>query len=1516
MSNKPTVMYIASTSQASEFKSRCQPLFDDVNIATLGTFGKENPHDSFMKMSKIMRNGGVEWTIFHWKDVSELIGGQVFLKEIKELIGAGACKRSKTFIIDPEGTLSKKDGVNTFAAFGIGVVPDETDIGMPFAKMLTNTELELKKAVDENKAFEGIVPPDYSKDDGRLPGMSTTTPSHIEKEDNDPFADLGTHEENDPFASIEKQSYDPFADFENFDDASQAPAAASGTANAPQSMPQSAPQSTGDIFSELDDDLGEAFEPDDLGNGADDIFDDDLFEVLEQQADETIANAGDVDDPFADFNDVEGAGDFLGGTNAFDDGDPFAGMENDMIELDKSNGVNVEDFIGGIGGVMDGTSVSEDVVGADVAAENAPATDDDPFADFDLGEGFSAGSDGVEDGGGFDTSDNDDDVVAAMFDDIAEDGNIFADDEEDVFDDPFGEMSEEDIAIAKQSAAGGGAIVPANESNSIELAPAAGAGDPFAGKSTISLDDIFEYYGSRLGVNDYNKLVGMLEPEWDYSMEAADGIGLAGGGAKGLLGGGRKAKNTYSQVEEYTLAESLYIRDMEEHNERYAPPDKCKVILSHSPKGGSGKSVCNSMYLMKALPDGTPQRTTIGKIRPGDCVFNRLGQPVEVESVSPQGKLDVYEITLRDGRVIQCSGDHLWNVLQRGSNRSKDHHRNTYTTKELMEKSIYKNEGKGKQEYRWKIPVNEALEYPEQDLPIDPYLLGLLIGDGCLLKSSPEISSADMEIIEAVDSIVKPMGLHCYKNKGDNYTWLIVEEVGKNTSTNPLKQALHDMMLWCCKTEDKFIPEEYMIGSIEQRRALLQGLMDSDGCSNKGRFSFSTINDILKDQFMSLVRSLGYTCSVSLDNRTEKYTTGECWNVRIQTNDVENIFRLQRKKDEYYAYKAKQTPAKTLPKRNAPTLYTEADNNGLAPLDIADAPIDPYLLGMMFSRRKVQHDKPLCMICRNDFIVGRVIESFDQSDLRFVPEAWAIPSKNGVDSSYIFQQKASERAINKKTALHKLLSEHGVFNDENAAWETRMPTVPGLAKNKGEYERISKEQAAVAIAASAVRARQVSDIEYTDFLGIHIPDAYMHGTPELRQALLQGIMDGAGVFAPSAALPAVNTQRNPQFRAQFEELVENLGYSLHESTAKSEVEFTIIATDDTSVFYSEEFIEEMHNIVDTKYQTKANTWMGNDDRYVSIVDIKKTDRKEEMTCIYVKDEEHLFLVGDYIVTHNSSIAVGLATQLNWYFNKELMQQMTTNYRSRVLLLSLNEFDDIPVHGIGYDGFDVSQDEDGRNVAELLRRIEDTNGNPTWDDIMHCFVSTEQNRVFYLPSLTQREILADNINITANDYKRVFEVCSKFFQFIIVDTPDIFYQEKNDLMNFVFAVADIICMIVEPDARSVTNLYHFFNGLEVETGRVPLNPAKCLLVVNKYVLKNNPYIVQPIDQLSYEDITKGTSRYFARAASIPFTQPRGTGNVLYGTDPKVKEAYADLADTVLDMIAQNDAEEEQKKKKRK
>ena len=100
-------------------------------------------------------------------------------------------------------------------------------------------------------------------------------------------------------------------------------------------------------------------------------------------------------------------------------------------------------------------------------------------------------------------------------------------------------------------------------------------------------------------------------------------------------------------------------------------------------------------------------------------------------------------------------------------------------------------------------------------------------------------------------------------------------------------------------SRERFIPQEYLHASIEQRMDLLKGLMDSDGnVEEKNRYSFSTTSTKLKDGFVELCRSLGYIVGVHKENRT-RYESGVCWDISIQTNDI--IFSSQKHLSRYYA---------------------------------------------------------------------------------------------------------------------------------------------------------------------------------------------------------------------------------------------------------------------------------------------------------------------------------------------------------------------------------------------------------------------------------------------------------------------------------------------------------------------------------------------------------------------------------------------------------------------------------------
>jgi hypothetical protein len=225
----------------------------------------------------------------------------------------------------------------------------------------------------------------------------------------------------------------------------------------------------------------------------------------------------------------------------------------------------------------------------------------------------------------------------------------------------------------------------------------------------------------------------------------------------------------------------------------------------------------------------------MGQIEPGHKVVAPDGTAATVLAVFPQGMKDIYRVRFTDGSSTECCREHLW-YTQTTLNRDQHKPGSVKSLEEIMGCLRY-----GAQQKRnHSIPLTAPVPFAEKALPLDPYLLGCLLGDGSMSVGHPSLTSADD---------FKPV----------------------MQSSHPVKNALMELELWGHHAEEKSIPEVYLLGSIEQRVALLQGLMDTDGTIDKrGVCSFSTTSPRLVDGFRSLVQSLGGT--VTVQSRQTSYT--------------------------------------------------------------------------------------------------------------------------------------------------------------------------------------------------------------------------------------------------------------------------------------------------------------------------------------------------------------------------------------------------------------------------------------------------------------------------------------------------------------------------------------------------------------------------------------------------------------------------------------------------------------------
>jgi len=254
----------------------------------------------------------------------------------------------------------------------------------------------------------------------------------------------------------------------------------------------------------------------------------------------------------------------------------------------------------------------------------------------------------------------------------------------------------------------------------------------------------------------------------------------------------------------------------------------------------------DDMGLGKALANSEPVLTPLGFKPMGDLKVNEFvigkdGKPTKITGVYPQGEREIYKVVFQDGSFVNCDIDHLWNV-QTGNDFRRGKVWRTLTTRQIIDSGL--KESSGNRKYR--IPMMDAVDFPEIEVPIDPYILGLLLGDGGMAhRATPVFSTADKELLDAF-AIREPSWTYKYCGQYDyrfSNAAPQIRAAGINHTKGPAKS----------------IPAIYKQGSIEQRLLVVQGLMDTDGWISQDGTAcqFSTVSEKLAEDFIWMIRSLG-----------------------------------------------------------------------------------------------------------------------------------------------------------------------------------------------------------------------------------------------------------------------------------------------------------------------------------------------------------------------------------------------------------------------------------------------------------------------------------------------------------------------------------------------------------------------------------------------------------------------------------------------------------------------------------
>ncbi len=315
--------------------------------------------------------------------------------------------------------------------------------------------------------------------------------------------------------------------------------------------------------------------------------------------------------------------------------------------------------------------------------------------------------------------------------------------------------------------------------------------------------------------------------------------------------------------------------------------------------------------------------STMGEMNIGSKIMAHDGTQTTVLDTFPKGKKAIYKITTTDGTSTECCEDHLWKT-QTWENKKRGKEGVVKTTREII--NTIKTKSGRLNHY---LPRNSAMQFDAIELPLEPYTLGALLGDGSI-SNHITLFNTDSDIIARVENEVKKYGcrLHSSNEIGYNIAsdpWnkktarqvkftnmitseeTIFESVGiafesikntvniakstlqnrcqrkrtidnvryeylgvKNRWQNNIKEILFKLGLHKMHALTKFIPECYKFNSsVSDRISLLQGLMDTDGTIKKnGEASFCTISRKLAEDITDIVRSLGGRSVIRQRDRT------------------------------------------------------------------------------------------------------------------------------------------------------------------------------------------------------------------------------------------------------------------------------------------------------------------------------------------------------------------------------------------------------------------------------------------------------------------------------------------------------------------------------------------------------------------------------------------------------------------------------------------------------------------------
>lgn len=301
----------------------------------------------------------------------------------------------------------------------------------------------------------------------------------------------------------------------------------------------------------------------------------------------------------------------------------------------------------------------------------------------------------------------------------------------------------------------------------------------------------------------------------------------------------------------------------------------------------------------KSLRYGSLVYTKNGPVRienlsVGDKVSHPFMEDSTIEEIFDFEDKDIYRVHFRDGNFVDCCEDHLWEVYKRypyTSINKKKH--SVLSTKDIASDLYVGNPSKGV-EYKWDVKLPNPVKYIDQNIPVDPYIIGVLLGDGSLIKTCT-YTSMDQEIVDYVNNYFSGLGYEVKVDQDDPAKKCVSYRI------NGFQDKLREVGIFGHNCYTKFIPNIYKYNSEEVRLEVLRGLLDTDGSctvdprSKTSRNTFTSVSRQLIEDLCEIVTSLGGIATPRPQTTTflgESFSSFKC-EIRLPNNVVP--FKLSRK---------------------------------------------------------------------------------------------------------------------------------------------------------------------------------------------------------------------------------------------------------------------------------------------------------------------------------------------------------------------------------------------------------------------------------------------------------------------------------------------------------------------------------------------------------------------------------------------------------------------------------------------